>query len=191
MKHAILLKIKRYYWLLLLLIPFLIGTRSCSISIFLGKEEHRSLTDPCAERIPTPSPLLLTPVPSPSQEPQPEGTPMIVGGTPVIPLPPVILPPPPPWEQLFSVSIQDPYVNDPGKCAGTVSPRGHLEGISEGSTIGITVTMTVNPPGIGWVACYIVVDGISHSFSCPAVGGTYTYSLEVTGNYEVIPRLEA
>ncbi len=85
---------KAYYWLFILLIPFMLGIEQCGTTLFLtGQDSKNSPTEPCLEQIETPTPLQIVIPPQPLG---PQGTPVIQDGDVVAAATPIILPSPAP-----------------------------------------------------------------------------------------------
>lgn len=104
--------IKHYYWILFVVLPCLMGLETCGINTFFGGQEgDYAPTEPCTERIPSPTPLpiVLTPPPGPL----PKGTPIIIAGVTPTPnsVPTLSLAPTPTATMLPSV-----YVNNTVPC---------------------------------------------------------------------------
>jgi hypothetical protein len=82
---------KPYYWLIIFLIPCIVGLNRCPMTLFLtGEKSGNSPTEPCLEKIQTPTPIQIV-LPS---SPGPQRTPIIQDGEVVIG--PEILPTPTP-----------------------------------------------------------------------------------------------
>jgi hypothetical protein len=167
------IKLRRYYWILLICLPLLMGIDSCfGLREFMQGAKGNSPTEPCAEAIPLPTPIGS---PTPAAGPAPQNTPIISAGTPIVGVV-TVLPPP----HFFAlVNIQ---TSQPGKCAGYVSPLGQQE-VSPGTKLSITVTISAVP----CTTCYVQVDnGSQEYFTCPPLGFSYTYELDVEEDHNVL-----
>jgi hypothetical protein len=163
--------IKKYYWVVLILIPFIVGIETCGLREFLGNPEENSPTSPCFERIATPTPLILpSAIPEPSY-PEPERTPLISDGE-IITDPPIILPEPSPWEDCCTVNV---FASISSSCSGSsISPSSGKISAEKGTTILFSIFT---------VTCYysVYVDGSSVAGGF----GSGSYTLYVTDNHDV------
>jgi len=75
-RHIMVTTLKRYSWLLLVFLPFMLGIETCGLRELVGTKESRSPTAPCFDLVPTPAPT-PTPTPTPEPEPEPEPTPTL------------------------------------------------------------------------------------------------------------------
>lgn len=165
------MKIKRYSYVIVVLLPFLFGIETCGVRQFFGGSSEYGPTEPCFELIPSPTPLTLAPTPAPgtggSSAPEPAATPIIIGGIPVG----VVTPLPPP---LYTVTIT---TSASASCSPTVSPQAGI--MSEPA--GTSILFSVNT--LGMCNYLIRVDGIPVVSGIGPGGGAYL--LTVTGNHTV------
>lgn len=86
---------KSYYWLIVFLIPCIVGLDRCGTTLFFtGQKNDNSPTEPCLEQLQTPTPIqAMAATPSPNK-PGPQRTPIIQDGEAIVG--PQILPTPTP-----------------------------------------------------------------------------------------------
>jgi hypothetical protein len=120
---------RAYYWLVLLLIPCVLGLEQCGADRFLTRRESKnSPTEPCLELIDLPTPL---PTPSPA----PQGTPIVHDGVVVTAPTPEILPTPTPMPSgpvciatSYGCTISAPFwcPSPLSTCASSCASCGHM-----------------------------------------------------------------
>lgn len=160
---------RAYYWLVVFLIPCMLGIDQCGTRLFLtGEVTKNSPTEPCVEHISTPTPAQILSPPG-SSDPEPQNTPLIQDGEVIVVVTPIILPTPTISAQ-YTVTITNSSFCDAIDPIGTVIK-------SSGDTITFTIYSSTT------CSTSMYVDGSFYqSFGVPPAT---IYIFTVTGNHVI------